>query len=136
MQVSGELRELEVVGEVQNHRDLKVWQISVDLVETVYRLSRTWPNHELYGLVSQARRASVSVPANIAEGAGRRSTGEFIQFVGIARGSLAELETLFVVAGRLGYLEDSVLDHLLSDVAEVGRMLTGLMQSLRNRHVR
>ena len=125
-----------MVGEVQNHRDLKVWQISVDLVETVYRLSRTWPNHELYGLVSQARRASVSVPANIAEGAGRRSTGEFIQFVGIARGSLAELETLFVVAGRLGYLEDSVLDHLLSDVAEVGRMLTGMMQSLRNRHVR
>ena len=125
-----------MVGELQNHRDLKVWQISVDLVETVYRLSRNWPNHELYGLVSQARRASVSVPANIAEGAGRRSTGEFIQFVGIARGSLAELETLFVVAGRLGYLEESVLEHLLSDVAEVGRMLTGLMQSLRDRQIR
>ena len=121
------------MGEMQNHRDLKVWQISIDLVETVYRLSRDWPNHELYGLVSQVRRASVSVPANIAEGAGRRSTGEFIQFVGIARGSLAELETLFVVAGRLGYLDDSVLDHLLSDVAEVGRMLTGLMHSLRDR---
>ncbi|MFN3560102.1 MAG: four helix bundle protein [Hyphomicrobiales bacterium] len=121
---------------MQNHRDLKVWQISVDLVETVYRLSRSWPNHELYGLVSQARRASVSVPANIAEGAGRRSTGEFIQFVGIARGSLAELETLFVVAGRLGYLEDGVLDHLLNDVAEIGRMLTGLMQSLRDRQGR
>lgn len=121
---------------MQNHRDLKVWQIAVDLVETVYRLSRDWPNHELYGLVSQARRASVSVPANIAEGAGRRTTGEFIQFVGIARGSLAELETLFVVAGRLGYLEDSVLEHLLIDVAEVGRMLTGLMHSLRDRHVR
>ena len=121
---------------MQNHRDLKVWQISVDLVETVYRLSRNWPNHELYGLVSQARRASVSVPANIAEGAGRRSTGEFIQFVGIARGSLAELETLVVVARRLGYLEESVSEHLLSDVAEVGRMLTGLMQSLRDRQVR
>ena len=121
---------------MQNHRDLKVWQISIDLVETVYRLSRDWPNHELYGLVSQVRRASVSVPANIAEGAGRRSTGEFIQFVGIARGSLAELETLFVVAGRLGYLDDGVLDHLLSDVAEVGRMLTGLMHSLRDRQAR
>lgn len=121
---------------MQNHRDLKVWQISLDLVETVYRLSRNWPNHELYGLVSQARRASVSVPANIAEGAGRRTTGEFIQFVGIARGSPAELETLLVVAGRLGYLEDSVLDHLLIEVAEVGRMLTGLMQSLRDRQVR
>lgn len=125
-----------VVGDLQNHRDLKVWQISVDLVETVYRLTRNWPNHELYGLVSQARRASVSVPANIAEGAGRRSTGEFIQFVGIARGSLAELETLVVVAARLGYLEESVSDHLLSDIAEVGRMLTGLMQSLRDRQVR
>ena len=128
--------EPEAVGETQNHRDLKVWQTSIDLVETVYRLSRDWPNHELYGLVSQVRRASVSVPANIAEGAGRRSTGEFIQFVGIARGSLAELETLFVVAGRLGYLDDSVLDHLLSDVAEVGRMLTGLMHSLRDRQAR
>ena len=124
------------MGETQNHRDLKVWQISVDLVETVYRLSRSWPNHELYGLVSQARRASVSVPANIAEGAGRRSTGEFIQFVGIARGSLAELETLLVVAGRLGYLEDGALDHLLGDIAEVGRMLSGLMQSLRDRQNR
>lgn len=136
MLVSSEWRDTEAVGEVQNHRGLKVWQISVDLVETVYRLSRNWPNHELYGLVSQARRASVSVPANIAEGAGRRSTGEFIQFVGIARGSLAELETLFVLAGRLGYLEDGVLEHLLSDLAEVGRMLTGLMQSLRDRQVR
>lgn len=124
------------MGETQNHRDLKVWQISVDLVETVYRLSRDWPNHELYGLVSQARRASVSVPANIAEGAGRKSTGEFIQFVGIARGSLAELETLLVVAGRLDYLEREPLEHLLTDIAEVGRMLSGLMQSLRDRQAR
>lgn len=121
---------------MQSHRELKVWQISIDLVETVYRLSRGWPNHELYGLVSQARRASVSVPANIAEGAGRRSTGEFIQFVGIARGSLAELETLLVLAGRLGYLEADPLEHLLADVSEVGRMLTGLMQSLRDRQAR
>ncbi|RZJ46420.1 MAG: four helix bundle protein [Brevundimonas sp.] len=124
------------MGETQNHRDLKVWQISVDLVETVYRLSVNWPSHELYGLVSQARRASVSVPANIAEGAGRKSTGEFIQFVGIARGSLAELETLLVVAGRLDYLEREALEHLLTDIAEVGRMLSGLMQSLRDRQAR
>ncbi len=117
----------------QSHRDLKVWQISVDLVETVYRLTGSWPKHELYGLVSQVRRAAVSVPANIAEGAGRRSTGEFIQFVGIARGSLAEIETLLVVAGRLGYLEKPTLELLLSDMAEVGRMLTGLMQSLSDR---
>lgn len=134
--MSSDWSRLEVSGALQNHRDLKVWQISVDLVETVYRLSRDWPNHELYGLVSQARRASVSIPANIAEGAGRRSTGEFMQFVGVARGSLAELETLLVVAARLGYLEDDVLEILMKDVAEVGRMLTGLMQSLRDRQVR
>jgi S23 ribosomal protein. len=120
----------------QSHRDLKVWQISIDLVETVYRLSATWPKHELYGLVSQARRAAISVPANIAEGAGRRSTGEFIQFVGIARGSLAEIETLLVVAGRLGYLEATTQELLLSEVAEVGRMLTGLIHSLSDRQRR
>ncbi|MGQ2991134.1 MAG: four helix bundle protein [Brevundimonas sp.] len=124
------------MGEIQNHRDLKVWQISMDLVETVYRLSRTWPNHELYGLVSQARRASVSVPANIAEGAGRRRTGEFIQFVGIARGSLAELETLLILANRLRYVDGDARDHLMSDIAEVGRMLTGLIHSLRERQTR
>ncbi|MBO9502316.1 four helix bundle protein [Brevundimonas sp. A19_0] len=108
----------------------------MDLVETVYRLSRDWPNHELYGLVSQVRRAAVSVPANIAEGAGRRSTGEFIQFVGIARGSMAEVETLLILAGRLGYLDERTLEHLMADIAEVGRMLTGLMQSLRDRQAR
>lgn len=125
------------MGETQSHRDLTVWQVSMDLVETVvYRLSGSWPNHELYGLVSQARRATVSVPANIAEGAGRRTTGEFIQFVGIARGSLAEVETLIVLAGRLGYLEKQAMDHLLADIAEIGRMLTGLMQSLRDRQAR
>lgn len=124
------------MAETHNHRDLKVWQISMDLVETVYRLSREWPNHELYGLVSQVRRASVSVPANIAEGAGRRSTGEFTHFVGIARGSLAELETLLVLAGRLGYLESQTLERLTAELAEVGRMLTGLMQSLQERRQR
>ena len=124
------------MAHAQSHRDLKVWQISVGLVETIYRLTGNWPKHELYGLVSQVRRAAVSVPANIAEGAGRRSTGEFIQFVGIARGSLAEIETLLVVAGRLGYLEGPTLELLLSDIAEVGRMLTGLIHSLSNRQHR
>jgi len=78
----------------------------------------------------------VSVPANIAEGAGRRSTGEFTHFVGIARGSLAELETLLVLAGRLGYLESQTLERLTAELAEVGRMLTGLMQSLQERRQR
>ena len=97
----------------QSHRDLKVWQISLDLTETLYRLSGDWPKHEQYGLVSQIRRAAVSVSANIAEGAGCRSTGEFIQFVGIARGSLAEVETLLIIARRLGYVEEPVFESSL-----------------------
>ena len=82
----------------RSHRDLKVWQISLDVTETLYRITSAWPKHEQYGLVSQVRRAAVSVPANIAEGAGRRTPGEFMHFIGIARGSLAELYTLLIVA--------------------------------------
>lgn len=121
---------------VQGHRDLKVWQISLDLAETIYRLTKEWPRHELYGLVSQTRRAIVSVSANIAEGAGRKTTGEFIQFVGIARGSLAETETLLTLACRLGYLDPEAYRAVLADVAEVGRMLTGLMNALEQRRAR
>ncbi|MBX9616523.1 MAG: four helix bundle protein [Caulobacteraceae bacterium] len=120
-------------GEIQSHRDLKVWQIALDLTETFYRLSADWPKHEQFGLVSQIRRAAVSVAANIAEGAGRRSTGEFIQFVGISRGSLAEVETLLIVARRLDYVEETVCRTLLQEVYELGRMLTGLIQSLEQR---
>lgn len=117
----------------QSHRDLKVWQIALDLTETLYRLSATWPRHEQYGLVSQVRRAAVSVAANVAEGAGRRTTGEFIQFVGIARGSLAEVETLLIIASRLGYIDGPVRRQLLEEIYELGRMLTGLIQSLEQR---
>ena len=120
-------------GQTQSHRDLKVWQIALDLTETFYRLSADWPKQEQYGLVSQVRRASVSVAANIAEGAGRRSTGEFIQFVDISRGSLAEVETLLIVARRLDYVEEAVFRTLLQEIYELGRMLTGLIQSLEQR---
>lgn len=117
----------------QSHRDLKVWQIALDLAETIYRLTADWPKHEQYGLISQIRRAMVSVSANVAEGAGRRSTGEFIQFVGIARGSLAEVETLLIIARRLDYIDEPVQRSLLKELFELGRMLTGLMQSLEER---
>ena len=125
--------EQEMSGQTQSHRDLKVWQIALDLTETFYRLSSDWPRSEQYGLVNQVRRASVSVAANIAEGAGRRSTGEFIQFVGISRGSLAEVETLLIVARRLDYVEEAVFRTLLQEIYELGRMLTGLIQSLEQR---
>ena len=77
-------------GAVRSHRDLKVWQIALDMTETLYRTTVDWPKAEQYGLVSQVRRAAVSVPANIAEGAGRRTPGEFMHFIDIARGSLAD----------------------------------------------
>ena len=117
----------------RSHRDLRVWQLSLDLTETLYRVTADWPKHEQFGLVSQVRRAAVSVPANIAEGAGRRTPGEFLQFASIARGSLAELETLLTVARRLDYMEEPVYRALLEDLFELGRMATGLMRTLEER---
>lgn len=117
----------------RSHRDLKVWQISLDVTETLYRLTTDWPKHEQYGLINQVRRAAVSVPANIAEGAGRRTPGEFAHFVGIARGSLAELETLLIVARRLDYLDEPTYRTVLNDLLELGRMTTGLLRSLEER---
>ena len=114
-------------------RDLKVWQIALDLTETLYRITADWPKHEQFGLTSQVRRASVSVPANIAEGAGRRTPGEFMHFVGIARGSLAELETLLLIARRLGYIEEAPHRAIMDDLFELGRMSTGLLRSLDER---
>lgn len=117
----------------RSHRDLKVWQMALDVTETLYRITADWPKHEQYGMVSQVRRAAVSVPANIAEGAGRRTPGEFVHFVGIARGSLAELETLLILAQRIGYIEEPTYRALADELFELGRMASGLMRSLNER---
>jgi four helix bundle protein len=105
----------------------------MSLVEAIYRASSDWPPDERYGLTSQTRRAAVSIPANIAEGAERHGTGEFLQFLGIAKGSLAEVETLVDLAQRLGYLKDAPMEALMEQCAEIGRMLHGLTKSLRSR---
>ena len=89
---------------ITNYRDLKVWQIAVDVVEAVYRLTLEFPKHEVYGIAQQIQRAAVSVPSNIAEGHARASTKEFLHYISIALGSLAELETQLIVATRLQYL--------------------------------
>lgn len=120
-------------GAPRSHRDLKVWQIALDVTETLYRLTADWPKNEQYGLISQVRRAAVSVPANIAEGAGRRTPGEFGHFVGIARGSLAELETLLIIARRLDYLDETAFRAIMDELFELGRMTTGLLRSLGDR---
>ncbi|MDQ1191436.1 four helix bundle protein [Brevundimonas vesicularis] len=121
------------MSDLRTHRDLDVWKLSLDWVEAVYRCSASWPSDERFGLISQVRRAAVSVAANIAEGAGRKGTGEFIQFIGVARGSLAEVETHLLIAGRLGYLTPDQLQSLLAEMERIGRMLSALSTRLKQR---
>lgn len=117
--------------EGNNHRKLIVWQEAMNLVEMVYRSTARFPGEEMYGLVAQLRRSAVSVPSNIAEGAGRNSRRELFQFVGIASGSLAELDTQLEIAARLGYIiRDSEPIKLSS---RVGQLLVALRRSLKDR---
>src|SRR5215210_6866041 len=102
---------------VQSYRDLIAWQRGVDLVEGIYRATQSWPREETYSLTDQVRRATVSVPANIAEGHGRHSTKEFLQHLGIASGSLCEAETHLVIANRLQYVSPDDLEALLEQTA-------------------
>jgi len=98
----------------------------MELVTEIYRVTRTFPKDELYGLTSQLRRAAVSVPSNLAEGYSRNSPKELHQFIGHARGSLAEVETQIEIAQNLGYVNPAAAADLLSRIAELGRVLTGL----------
>jgi four helix bundle protein len=121
---------------VRTYRDLLVWQRAMDLVVVAYRVSKRLPKDELYGLTSQIRRAATSVPANIAEGQGRRYTTEFLHFLGIANGSLFELETHVLASQRLGFLSNSDVNECLTIASETGMMLAGLRRSLENRKPR
>ena len=114
-----------------NHRKLMVWQEAVRLVESVYRITRAFPGDEIFGLTSQLRRSAVSVPSNIAEGAGRNSTKELVQFLGVASGSLAELDTQLEIACRLGYLNSS--SEVVAQASRVGQLVVALRKSLRNK---
>ncbi len=107
----------------------------MNLVEDVYRLTRSFPKEEQFGLVSQMRRAAVSIPSNIAEGYGRKATKAYINYLSISYGSLLELETQIQIGQRLAYLERSVMEKLLVQTNEVGRMLNGLQQSLMRQSV-
>jgi four helix bundle protein len=118
---------------MRSYQELEVWQRAVALTVLVYRATDGFPVTERFGLTSQARRSATSIPANIAEGWGRGSTKEYIEFPLIARGSLMELETHLVVASRLGYTNDEQLAPLRAEIQSVGRMLNRLIQSLRNR---
>lgn len=121
---------------VTSYRKLEVWQFAMDWIELVYRSSAGWPKDERFGLTSQVRRAAVSVASNIAEGAARRTTGEFLQFVGMARGSLAEAETQLMIAARLGYLEPAAESRLMTAADRISLMLVSLAAALRDRKSR
>jgi four helix bundle protein len=116
---------------VGTHRDLHAWRESIALAEIVYRATTTFPKTELFGVVSQLRRCAVSIPSNIAEGAARNSTREFVQFLGISCGSLSELETQIEIATRLGYLEPG--NDSARQLNRVGRIVRALRKSLRDK---
>lgn len=115
----------------QHYKNLVAWQKAMDMVEAVYRLTESFPRREIYSLTDQIRRAAVSVPSNIAEGQAHFSKREFSRFLQHARGSLAELETQILIAKRLWYTEDPQAQILLTQIEEVGRIVNGLVTSLR-----
>lgn len=119
------------MAEKQTFRDLKVWQKSIELAKLVYEITKRMPDSERFGLMNQMRRAAVSIPSNIAEGSARQSRKDYIHFLIMARGSLAELETQLIVARELSFLPRS--DDTLERMREISRMLQGLITSLRRK---
>ena len=113
------------------HEQLDVWKKAVDLTVMVYKMTDGFAKDERFGLTSQVRRAAVSIAANIAEGAGRRSEKEFLNFLSIAQGSASELETELLIAAKLGFLSETEHAALIQPLDEIGRMITGLCAHVR-----
>lgn len=119
------------MGNVKSYKDLIVWQKAMVLVKDLYVITKKYPKEEIYGLTSQLRRSAVSVACNIAEGQARNSTGEFKQFLGISKGSLAELETLLLLSKDLNMISAMELEEIIKLTDEVGKLLNGLLNSLK-----
>ncbi len=117
---------------MRSHEDLKVWQESIQFVTQIYEITKNFPKSELYGIVSQIRRSAISIPSNIAEGAGRNHKKEYIQFCYISLGSLAELETQIIIASNLKYIENKTLKQFTTIIRHIRSMLSGLIKSLKN----
>jgi len=114
-----------------NFKELLVWQKSINFVTEIYELTNDFPKNEMYGLTSQIRRASISIPSNIAEGNSRRSVADYLQFLKIARGSCAEVETQLIIAQNLKFLNEEHYLKLNQDIIEISKMLNGLINSLK-----
>ena len=118
---------------LKTYRDLKVWQKSYELCLKIYRITGKFPKEEKYGLTSQLRRSAVSVPSNIAEGYGRKTTADYIRMLYIAYGSICEVETQILLAGDFGFIEKGESKIIKSNIVEVERMLKALIKSLENK---
>ena len=121
---------------VRDYRDLDVWQAAMTLAQRCYEVTKRFPKDEMFGMTAQIRRASASIPANIAERRGRQGTKEFLSFLSIARGSLMELETHLMLSHRVQLMQAQELDELLAITDRISRMLSGLRTSLRARQRR
>lgn len=117
----------------RNYRDLVVWQDSIQLAKSIYKLTEKFPKHETYALADQVRRATVSVPSNIAEGQARKAPGDFRRFLHIALGSLAEVDTQLVLAQEFGYLTDNDVNKLFEQIQMLRKKLYALINRLPNR---
>ncbi|MFC1867322.1 four helix bundle protein [Thermodesulfobacteriota bacterium] len=120
---------------LKNYKELKVWQKSYQLCLKIYRITERFPKNEKFGLTSQIRRSAVSIPSNIAEGYGRKTTTDYIRFLYIAYGSNCELETQIMLSGDLDYIDSTILKNTMDEIYQVERMLKALIKSLENKHL-
>lgn len=117
---------------IKTHKDLDAWKISVELVTEIYQLTGNYPKDEIFGLTNQMRRASISIPSNIAEGAARNSKKEFIQFLYIALGSQQELDTQLLISRNLNFITEDSYNQITDKVQTVGKLLNGLIKYLKS----
>ena len=119
---------------LKNFKELKVWQKSYKLCLKVYKITKKFPKTEVYSFTSQMRRAALSIPCNIAEGYGRKTTPDYLRFLYMSYGSICELETQILLSGDLEYIETESLSELQSDIGEVERMLKALIKSIERKN--
>lgn len=118
---------------LKHYRELEVWQLAMDVAQECYRVTKAFPREELFGMISQIRRAAAAIPANIAEGQSRDHTKEFLHHLSIARGSLMELETHLILSQRVNLLSQADIENLLQMTDRISRMMSGLRRSLQKR---
>jgi four helix bundle protein len=117
---------------MNNYKELKIWQKSIELAEKIYAISSSYPSSEKFGLISQIQRCAVSIPSNIAEGAGRNSNNEFKHFLGIANGSINELNTQLLLSVRIGYLKEDELEDIFNLITEIQKINYTLIKKFSN----